>query len=664
MKINLFYSIVHYNIILYIHVNIQTHNSIASAKKYSNNDFINHRSRSKRKHTYDVVEQDENSVNRRRRRRRWEASESESCNYFRSLSEYEEEENIIEALSIAQICDDETYHYYHGFGDYDDYYDDVIHNIYEDYDEQEYRYESFAHEEHDITTKTQPNGYVSLSQKKLKLLEKKEHDGSTDKYNIYNVTSEVGVVGSIQNNTVKINNNIEGEIIEKSYDQTKMEVTSTNSEATTTQHEVQTKIDFKQEINNQSNVLNVRKLDVKTTHSFFPPKLSQRRKFYHISTKSNNNKMPPKVSEPTDAQESTSSSYPTMRNKIPIEIPSSIDAIRERAKINARNKKTKSSPTNTSDNRFAFLTQQEQQQQNAQKSVSMTTNHSSHQSQQGGNKVNSPSSTTTTSPNTISSSINTSLPNHNPQQRLQKSSNELKTPNNRKLPTTMSLTTPWARKFILSRPKDALLPIPRDFLTDGFNLVQLAPVVERLVTHDKNNRVHLQHGHNSHYGKHDSSSPSLYKAALRLILDDNESNINAAMNVTKHNHSNRTSAIATNPTPSASTHPQHNPALVQKAAELLYTLVHSRYVNSPRGLDTIRRMFLRNYEIGTKEVVFGKCPRVCCNGNPLLPYGRSCEYYFEYGEKGGAVASSIVNIQRKSMRYCCSCGEVSSDKLL
>ena len=49
------------------------------------------------------------------------------------------------------------------------------------------------------------------------------------------------------------------------------------------------------------------------------------------------------------------------------------------------------------------------------------------------------------------------------------------------LPTTMSLTTPWARKFIMSRPKDALLPIPREFLSDGFNLVRVAPIVDRTV---------------------------------------------------------------------------------------------------------------------------------------------------------------------------------------
>ncbi len=690
MKINLLYAIVSYKIIV-THVIIQSHMSITSAKTY---EFINHRSSRKksslaRTAKYDDEEQEENYVNRRRRRRRqWgEVSESESVHHFRSLSEEEEEEeeDIIRALSIAQLSsDDETYHYYNGYNrDYDDYFnDDGIHDINEDYDEQQDDgYDSY-------------DSYVRLSQKKLKRLEKKEHIASIDDttipdqyaYNTCDAINEIGLVGSIQNKTVKTNNNDnEREVIEKSYDQTNMEITNTNFSTITQHDEIQQPIIDSNKHEKSNNQSNVRKdgVKVKTTHSFFPPaKLSERKKFHHIPTKSN---VPVVLEQPTDTKKSTTTAYLIRQNKIPIEIPSSIDAIRVRAENNARNKKTKlSSLTNTNNNRFTFFTQQQQQhhqQQNAQKYVSMNTNQPSHQLQQDGNKVNSPSSitTTTTSPTTTtgSSSNKTLFLNHNPQEQLLQtktttsSKKELKTLNNNRklLPTTMSLTTPWARKFILSRPKDALLPIPRDFLTDGFNLVQLAPLVERLVTqNDEQQHVHLQqHGHKSHHGKNDSSSsyPSLYKAALRLILDDNESNnIYVVRNVTKYDHSNRTlsSSAATNPT-IASTQQQHNPILVQKAAELLYTLVHSRYVTSPRGLDTIRRMFIRNYQIGTKEVVFGRCPRVCCDGNPLLPYGKSCEYDFEsvIGDKEGAVASSssvIGDIQRKSMRYCCSCGEV------
>jgi hypothetical protein len=60
----------------------------------------------------------------------------------------------------------------------------------------------------------------------------------------------------------------------------------------------------------------------------------------------------------------------------------------------------------------------------------------------------------------------------------------------------LSYTTPWVIDFLRARPKDALLAVPRDFIGDGFNLVHLPPVVERLS------------------GSDDMSFP-LYKAALR-----------------------------------------------------------------------------------------------------------------------------------------------------
>jgi len=188
----------------------------------------------------------------------------------------------------------------------------------------------------------------------------------------------------------------------------------------------------------------------------------------------------------------------------------------------------------------------------------------------------------------------------------------------RALPTTMSLTTPWARKFILSRAKDSLLPIPREFLSDGFNLVQLAPIVEReamMLRGEENEKAKSM-------ADGSSSNPSLYKAALRLILEEEGRN--------------------TNSTASS----KYAPFQIQKAAEVLYTMVHARYVTSPRGLDTIRRMFKRNTEVGI-EAIFGRCSRINCNGMPLLPLGMSDRY--DIGAKGGA--------GRRAMRYCPSCGE-------
>ena len=203
----------------------------------------------------------------------------------------------------------------------------------------------------------------------------------------------------------------------------------------------------------------------------------------------------------------------------------------------------------------------------------------------------------------------------------------------------MSLTTPWARKFILSRPKDALLPIPREFLTDGFNLVQLAPIVERVV------RDGISANNNSNLSP-PPPYPSLYKAAIRLILEETDSNQNTGGS-SSNIINNRTKNINSSNNSDVKRQTVYTPSQIQKAAEVLYTLVHARYVSSPRGLDTIRRMFLRNYEVGIDEV-FGKCPRMNCAGSPLLPLGISDGYDIE-GDGG---------VCRKSMRYCCCCGEV------
>merc|ERR1712238_281597 len=45
--------------------------------------------------------------------------------------------------------------------------------------------------------------------------------------------------------------------------------------------------------------------------------------------------------------------------------------------------------------------------------------------------------------------------------------------------SSASTTTPWVRKFLAGRPKDRLLPLPKDYISDNFNLAQLPPIVER-----------------------------------------------------------------------------------------------------------------------------------------------------------------------------------------
>jgi hypothetical protein len=163
-------------------------------------------------------------------------------------------------------------------------------------------------------------------------------------------------------------------------------------------------------------------------------------------------------------------------------------------------------------------------------------------------------------------------------------------------------TSRWIRKFLAARSRDTLLPIPREYLSDGFNLVQLAPVVEGIARTEGG------------YGPPVSSNESfpLFKAALRLILSNDD---------------------------------EPSSPVVQRAAEVLYTLVHARYLISPRGLDTVRRVLRRSD--GTVNPVFGRCPRIRCRGMPLLPCGDSDNY------------DPRNSVTTRAKRYCPCCGEVS-----
>ena len=206
-------------------------------------------------------------------------------------------------------------------------------------------------------------------------------------------------------------------------------------------------------------------------------------------------------------------------------------------------------------------------------------------------------------------------------------------------PIPNSSITPWVRKFVISRTADGLVPVPRDYLADNFNLVRLPPVVEHLASkkqeelekespnlehvgksahhHQQQQQDEEQQEQQSHNQQPLKNHPyALYRQALDLILCQED---------------------------------RKAPPVVQYAAEVLYGLIHARFIVSTRGLDTMRQILvLHASNPDSRLPLFGRCPRLRCKGMPLLPCGLSDDYDLDSGDH---------NPDSRAKRYCCNCRE-------
>lgn len=129
---------------------------------------------------------------------------------------------------------------------------------------------------------------------------------------------------------------------------------------------------------------------------------------------------------------------------------------------------------------------------------------------------------------------------------------------------------PWIQQFCEAFGHDYFVPVAQEFIDDDFNLTGLSLQVP------------------------------YYREALYTILDYQVETADG-----NSGSGNVTSGGKRNDLP--------NKALLSHSAELLYGLIHARYITSKPGLTAMASKFERSE--------FGICPRYYCDGMHLIPVG-------------------------------------------
>ncbi|EEQ36657.1 putative casein kinase II subunit beta [Clavispora lusitaniae] len=134
---------------------------------------------------------------------------------------------------------------------------------------------------------------------------------------------------------------------------------------------------------------------------------------------------------------------------------------------------------------------------------------------------------------------------------------------------------PWIQQFCEAFGHDYFVPVAQEFIDDDFNLTGL------------------------------SSQVPYYREALYTILDYQVE--------TADGNNSSAAAGASGGSSGGKRGDLPNKALLSHSAELLYGLIHARYITSKPGLTAMASKFERSE--------FGICPRYYCDGMHLIPVG-------------------------------------------
>ncbi|KAI5957476.1 CKB1 [Candida theae] len=168
----------------------------------------------------------------------------------------------------------------------------------------------------------------------------------------------------------------------------------------------------------------------------------------------------------------------------------------------------------------------------------------------------------------------------------------------------------WIQQFCEVFGHDYFVQVSQDFIEDDFNLTGLSSQVpfyrEALYT-ILDYQVETAEDHTNTNNNNTSS----ISTSTNNINNNSNSNTSRGANNTgtgNNNNSNNSNKKSSNNAPELP-----NKALLAHSAELLYGLIHARYIVSKPGLTAMASKFEKND--------FGSCPRYFCDGMHLIPVG-------------------------------------------